>query len=187
MKGVNIFGTNFLKENRYLILVLLISLIIFHQYIVLISLLIFFGVIGLFSFKITRYIPHISVETVTASSVFLGYVYGWKIGLGFGIIAGMYGYIKNSMVKLKPIINVLLMGLCGVIGAIFASLNYSFIVSYMLTFVIRIILNFLVFPLIEPDMFENVLHGLGDPIFNMLITFQFMNLIYIVLSTLNLI
>ena len=74
------------------------------------------------------------------------------------------------------------MGTCGVIAAIFAALNYSFITTYMLTFVVRIVLNNIIFPLVESDMFENMIHGFGDPLFNMLITFQFMNLFYLIIS-----
>jgi hypothetical protein len=90
----------------------------------------------------------------------------------------MYCYALHGFVKLKAIINVLLMGLCGVIAAIFASFHYSFTVAFMLTFVIRLILNNIIFPLVESDMFENMMHSNGDPLFNMLITFQIMNLIY---------
>lgn len=173
---------DYVIKNRTPLLIAAIALVIFHKYIVLISLAILLGMIGLSSFKVSRYVPHISVESVTASSVLLGFLYGWKIGMGFGIVFGLYGYANNSMIKLKSIINSLLMGICGVIASIFAALDYSFLMTYMLTFAIRIALNFMIFPLVEPDMFENTIHGLGDPLFNMMITFQFMNILYGLLS-----
>ena len=168
----------FIKQNKTFLLLAAIALILFNHYIVLIGLIIFFWFLGMISFKVTGMIPHVSVETISASSILLGYIWGWKWGLGFGLIFGLYGYIQISRIKLKSIINVLLMGLGGVLSAIFASLNYSFTIAYMFTFIIRIILNNIIFPLVESDMMENVIHGFGDPIFNMLITFQIMNLIY---------
>ena len=70
------------------------------------------------------------------------------------------------------------MGVCGVLGGLFASMGYSFRVAFIFTFVVRIVLNNIIFPLVESDMFENMMHGFGDPLFNILITGQFMQLFY---------
>ncbi len=168
----------FLKAHHKLLLLSVISLVLFHNYIVFIVLFFIFGLLGIASLKVSTIVPHISIETISASATFIGYVWGWKFGLAFGLLFGFYSIISLSFVKLKTIINVLLMGICGVIAAIFSSLNYPFTVAFMLTFIIRMVLNNIIFPLIEPDMMENLVHGFGDPIFNMLITFQFMNAIY---------
>ena len=135
----------FIKQNKTFLLLAAIALILFNHYIVLIGLIIFFWFLGMISFKVTGMIPHVSVETISASSILLGYIWGWKWGLGFGLIFGLYGYIQISRIKLKSIINVLLMGLGGVLSAIFASLNYSFTIAYMFTFIIRIIMNNIIF------------------------------------------
>jgi len=174
----------FLKAHHKLLLLGVISLILFHNYLVFILLFFIFGIIGMASLKITSIVPHISIETISASAVFIGYVWGWKFGLAFGVLFGFYGYLKLSLIKLKTIINMLLMGICGVVAAIFASLDYSFTTAFMLTFVIRIVLNNIIFPLVEPDMMENLIHSFGDPIFNMLITYQFMNGIYYLIQLL---
>jgi len=172
----------FLKKNTTFLLVGAIALIIFNKYILMIATFILLGTLSLLTIKISRIVPHISIESVSASSILIGYIWGWKFGLGFGLAIGFYGYAKEGLLKLKSIINVLLMGLGGVIASIFFSLSYSFLLAYMLCFVIRLILNNLIFPLVESDVFENMIHGFGDPIFNMLITFQIMNLVYTVLK-----
>ncbi len=176
---------DFVDKYKTFLLLSAIALVVFNKYIVMILLLIVFGILGISSLKVSRLVPHISIETITASSVLLGYAYGWKIALGFGIFFGLYGYTMISMIKLKSIINALLMGLCGVIASIFASMNYSFFAAYMLTFIVRIVLNMLIFPLVEPDQFENMIHGFGDPIFSMLITFQFMNILFNLISLIH--
>jgi len=177
----------FLNKYKTFLLLGAIGLILFHNYldIVLIVLLIFLVILALLSVRVTMMDPHISIETITASSILLGYVWGWKIALGFGLIIGFCAYALNGMLKLKTIINILLMGLCGVVAAIFANLHYSFTIAYMLTFLIRLILNNLIFPLVESDWIENMIHSNGDPLFNVLITFQIMNLIYWLLQILR--
>ncbi|MEM3374607.1 MAG: hypothetical protein QXE31_05295 [Candidatus Woesearchaeota archaeon] len=132
----------------------------------------------MYSIKVSRIVPHISVETVGASSILISYVWGWKFGLAFALIIGFYGYAREGLIKLKSIVNVLLMGVVAVVASIFYSLHYSFFVSYMLSFIVRMVLNAIIFPMIESDMFENMIHGFGDPLFNMFITFHFINLYY---------
>ncbi|MEK6916518.1 MAG: hypothetical protein AABW92_02125 [Nanoarchaeota archaeon] len=172
---------DFVKQNRKLLLFSIISLIIFNKYIIIISLFILFGLLGILSLQVTRLIPHISIETISSSAILIGYVWGWKLGLLFGISFGLYGYMKISLIKLKTIIAALLMGLCGVIAAIFATLNYSFGYAFIFTFIIKMVLNQLIYPLVESNMTENFIHSFGDPLFNMLITFQLMQIIYKIL------
>lgn len=168
----------YVKEHHKILLLAAISLILFNKYIVLITFLILLGILGMMSMKITSIVPHISIETVSASAVLFGFVWDWKIGLIFGLVFGMYGYIKLSIIKLKTILNAVLMGVCGIMGGVFASMGYSFRIAFILTFVVRIVLNNIIFPLVESDMFENLVHGFGDPLFNILITGQFMQLFY---------
>src|SRR3989344_334947 len=174
--------TEFIKQNGKMLLLAVISLIIFNKYIIIIGVFILFGILGIISLQVTRLIPHVSIETISASSILLGYLWGWKLGLAFGVIFGLYGYMKISLIKLKTIIAAMLMGICGVIAAIFASLGYSFASAYLLTFLIKMGLNQIIFPLVESNMTENFIRSFGDPIFNMLITFQLMQLIYTILT-----
>jgi len=175
----------FIKKYQTFLLISAIAMLVFRDYILLISVIVCLALLGLLSIKVSMIVPHISVEAVTASSILLGYLFDWRIGLGFGLVIGMYGYALNGMLKLKSIINVLLMGLCGVIAAIFASFHYSFVVAYMLTFVIKLILNNIIFPMVESDMFENMIHSNGDPLFNMLITYQIIKLIYTLIGIIS--
>lgn len=167
-----------IKEHHKLLLLGVISLIIFHKYVGLIAVAFALGFVGIYSLQITRMMPHLSIETISASATLIGYLWGWKFGFAFGFLIGLYGYIKISLIKLKPIINTILMGTCGIVAHMFSSLDYNFRWAFFLTFAVRMVLNIIIFPLIESDHFENLMHGVGDPIFNMLITVQFMNIIY---------
>ena len=137
-----------------------------------------FTILGTATPRITRFVPHISIETVSASAILFGYVWGWKIGLIFGFGAGMFGTIYNGFLKLTTMVNAMFMGVCGIFGAIFASLGFSFWWAFLLTYIVRANLGFFVFQLIKPDLLENVIHSYGDALFNVLIVSQIMAAIY---------
>jgi hypothetical protein len=168
----------YIKKNYRLLLVVAIALLVFHKYIIIIVLFLLFGFMGMYSLKVTRMVPNISVETITSSSILFGYVWGWKLGLAFGVIFGLYGYTKISFLKLTTIVNALFMGLAGVTASLFASLGYSFWWSFFLSYIIRANLGFFVFSFLQPNVVENVMHSYGDAIFNVLIVYQLMQAIY---------
>jgi hypothetical protein len=76
----------------------------------------------------------------------------------------------------------MLMGLAGVVGAIFASLGFNFTTAFLLTFLVMSNLSFFVFSTISSDMIENLTHAYGDSIFSVIITMQILNIIYIIIQ-----
>lgn len=169
----------FFRKNLKYILLILILIVIFHNYLLIIFLFIFFSIMGVMSLRFSTYVPHISIETISASAVFFGYIWGWKMGLAFGFIAGLAGYIYIGLIKLTTITKSLLMGFAGVIGSIFAALGFKFIPAFLLTFLIMSNLSFFIFSMISSDMIENITHAYGDSIFSVIITMQILNIIYI--------
>ena len=137
-----------------------------------------FTVLGTISLRVTKFVPHISVETITASAILFGFVWGWKIGLIFGLGAGLFGTIYNGFLKLTTMINAILMGFCGLLGAIFGSLGISFWLSFFLTYIIRSNLGFFIFQMVKPDIVENIIHSYGDAVYNVLIVSQLMAAVY---------
>ena len=72
---------NLLKKNITLVLFAAILLVIFNKYLVAIVLIILLSILGFITLQVSRIVPHISIETVTAGSILLGYIYDWKIAL----------------------------------------------------------------------------------------------------------
>ncbi len=173
----NNFIDSFNKNKKYFLIATLV-LLIFHKYIVVILLGIIFTVLGTITVRVTKFVPHISVETISASAILFGFVWGWKAGLIFGVGAGLFAAVYNGFLKLTTIVNSLFMGLCGVLAALFDSLGYNFTVAFLLTFLIRSNLGFFVFQFIKPDFFENMVHSYGDALFNVLIVLQIMRVIF---------
>jgi len=170
--------TKKIQKNFKLYILGLIGLILFRKYIIQIILFLIFGVIGMQSLKVTRMVPHVSVETITASSILFGYVWGWKLGFSFGVCFGIFGYIQVSMLKDTTILNSLFMGFCGILGDLFHSMGMTFVWAFVLAFVIRSNLGFLVYSIIKPDIIENLMHSYGDALFNVLIVMQLMSFIH---------
>lgn len=172
----------FFQKNKT---ILLLGAIVFFlvsmwggvQLILIIALAIPFIILGAISLQVSRMVPHISIETVTGAAIVMGYLFGWRVGLWFGILAGIIGYVKIGLIKLTTIVNALFMGLCGVLAAFFHGFGYSFYLCYLFTFIIRANIGFLVFKQLNPDLFENIMHSYGDGAFNVLITVHLMQLV----------
>jgi hypothetical protein len=167
-----------IKKNKTLFLLAAIIIVIFNKYIILMIALIIFAFLGIFTIKISRMVPHISAETVTASSILIGYLWGWQIGLAFGIIVGFAGYVNASQMNITTIICSLLMGLCGILGSLFHNLGYQFWVAFILAYVIRANLSFFLISMVNPNTFENILHSYVESVFNIVVTMQLLQVVY---------
>jgi hypothetical protein len=172
-----------LRSNLTFIILGLIALIILHTQIVKILLIIMLVTAGWYTMKISRMMPNISIETVTASAILLGYLYGWQIALAFGLIVGISGYIRVSQLMLTTIVASAFMGLCGVLGALFAKLGYAFWIAYLITYGLRAVISFPVYQTINPDLVGNIMHSFVESIFNMVVTINFMIIIYNLIKT----
>lgn len=167
-----------LKKNLKFILLAVILMVIFHKYFLKISLFIGLAIMGVLSQQFSKLVPHISIESVSASAVFFGYVFGWKWGFAFGALVGMAGFIYVGLVKLTTITKSMMMGLSGILGAIFASLGLKFVPAFIICFLISSNLSYFVFSFLNSDKFENLTHAYGDSAFSVIITMQLLNIIY---------
>ena len=167
-----------IREKLNLILFGLILLVVFNKLAVQLVLAIIFTITGIYSLKFGRFIPSVSIETISASAILFGYVWGWKYGLIFGFAAGAFGYISISMINIIAVINIMFMGLCGVWAAMFAALGFSFQKAFILSFVLRAILGFPTFQAIISNPVSNIVHAVGDSIFNIIVLLQLMTFIH---------
>jgi len=176
-----------LKKNFKFIIAGLIAIIIFNKYIILIVLMIVLGYVGLVSMKLAKLVPHIQVETVNASAILIGYAWGWELGFLFGVIVGIVGFVNASQIKLTTIIAALFMGLSGVLAELFFSMGINFFVSFSIIQFIRGVITYPIFSTIGGDPIESAIHSIFDPLFNIFVYSQLMNLIYVLLRGLGVI
>jgi hypothetical protein len=181
MKSSADFAAAIQKNLKY-ILLSVILMIIFRQYVVMILVGLLLAVLGITTLQVSRLVPHISIETISGAAIFMGFVWGWKVGLIYGIGVGLIGYVKISLLKHTTLVNALLMGFCGVLGALFGSLGYQFFTAYLFTYFIRAPLGLLIFAMLNPDIFENFMHSVGDGSFSVLITSQLLQVVYMIIK-----
>ncbi|MBN2422890.1 hypothetical protein JXB41_06700 [Candidatus Woesearchaeota archaeon] len=181
-----IHPVKFLVQNLKILIIIVIILIVFHKYVVRILLCLVLGFIGIKSLEVTRFVPYISIESLTASAILISFLYSWQLAVVFSIIFGTYGYIKISRFNLISITQIMLMCLSSVVSSLLASLDKPFFISYILIFLGKSILSYPIMELVNPNPAKNLTHALGDGFFNMFITVHFMNLIYTLLNFFNL-
>jgi hypothetical protein len=175
-----------LQDNLKFILLGLILVIIFRSYVIRILLFIALGMLGVLTLQMTRFVPDVSFETITAGAVLLGYLYGWKFAAVFALFWGIYGFIKISKLNQISITMILFMLVSAVLADIFAHLGYQFWLTYILTFILRGILSYPVMQLVNPNVLKNVVHAVGDTIFNIAVAIHIFNLLFELLQALNL-
>jgi hypothetical protein len=141
--------------------------------------MILFTPLGLLSVKTTKFIPHLGVETVTSCSFFMGYLFGWPVGLFFGVIIG--GYIWSVAAGLSQFVmaNLFLNGLVAFLGHFFnVTLHWKFALAYTVGMITRNILSYLIVIPLGANPVENVNHFIADMAWNVIVFAQFMFILY---------
>lgn len=169
---------NLFKGNSKLILLAAIGVIIFQKYMVMMVTFIILAFLGIFTIKISRAVPHISIETVTPSAILMGYAFGWKVGLIFGLLVGFIGYVRASQVNLTIIICSLLMGLVGVLADMFKGMGMAFWLAYLIAYFIRANVSYFLISKINSNVVENIMHSYLESLYNMVVVIHFMTLFY---------
>ncbi|MBN2368261.1 hypothetical protein JXC34_04535 [Candidatus Woesearchaeota archaeon] len=173
-----------IKDNLKIVLLAIILLVVFNKHVVMIITMTLLMFIGHFMMKISRIMPHISLETVTPSAILIGYIWGWPAGLAFGIIVGLTGFIKASQLNLTILICSLLMGFVGVLAPLFKSLGMSFAVAYLVSYTIRGLTSFTLMRMIGQSPVENISHSFVESGYNMVVVIHFMMLFYKIITSL---
>ncbi|MBT3463528.1 hypothetical protein HOD20_01865 [archaeon] len=177
--------SKFLEKNLKWILIILIIFIVMHEYIVRIILVLALGIFGVYTLEITRFVPDVSFETVTAASVLFGYLYGWKFATAFALIFGIYGHVKISKMNQISITIILFMVFSAVLADFLAKFGYPFWVVFIGTFVLRAIVSYPVMQLVNPNVLKNMVHAVGDTVFNIAVVIHVFIIIVDVLNALN--
>ena len=173
-----------ISKHYKLILLAVIAMIIFNQWIVFVITVILLTFIGMTSVSFSRIMPHISIETVTPSAILVGYIWGWQFGLAFGLIVGLVSYMNASLINLTTIICSLLMGLVGVLAYLFRDLGFDFIWTFEIVYVIRANLSYFLISRINSNVVENIMHSYVESVYNMVIIINFMTLFYGIINSL---
>ncbi len=125
--------------------------------------------LGIMSIKVTRMMPHSDIETLTSCSFFLGYLFGWPVGVFFGTILGAYIWMTAYSLSQFVLLELFLNGLTAVMAHLFYSFGWEFKTAYFIGMVIRNALYFILGLAIGGDPIENTIHSITAVITNMVL------------------
>ena len=135
--------------------------------------------VGILSIKLTRLLPHSDIETLTSSSFFLGYLFGWPVGAFFGTVLGAYIWMTAYSLSQFVLLELFLNALTALMGYIFnVSLGWNFQLAYFVGMGIRNTLYFILGLAIGGDPIENTIHTVTAVITNMVLLPSVIFLLY---------
>lgn len=146
----------------------------------------FFLPLARYSVKVTAFVPHVTLEQYTSSTIFLAYIYGPAIGALSGLVLGLYGYLSNGISKFLALVNVFVASLVGFMIGTFVKTGFmktwSFSSSFVLGIAIFNLIAFIVFYFVDPDKIQNLTYRSSHLFFNGLISVIFFNLFYMLFN-----
>lgn len=171
--------------NKYLGYAILLGffLIIFRDYALLIIVCAFLSPLGWITLFLSRFVPKVNIETIHASSILLGVIFGPKTAFWWGLLTATAGYVfVISKIKMTTIANSFFMASMGFVSYFIYGWVGDFRITFLLTYVYRAVFGVIIFPMVGSDPVGVVTHSFIDSTFNILITIHFMNFLFNLLS-----
>jgi len=114
----------------------------------------------------SKFVPHVTLETMSIISILSGFLISPEFGFWNGLISAFVVYVLLGIIKLNTLINSVVIGLGGYAGGYIAYLPYDLVTNFAIAIVARAIIGIIVFWKITPDKVEAMAHAVIDPIFN---------------------
>jgi len=175
LKGIRKYLT---LRNLLIAAIFIFIYIMFSDIAEAIFFVVIFVPVGILSIKLTRVLPHMDMETLTTCSFFLGYLYGWPVGVFFGLVLGSYIWMTAFSFSQFVMMSVFLNAVAALLGFMFAGYGWAFPLAYMIGMGIRNALYFGVGWIIGGDPVGNTIHTFTAILTNMILLPQLIYLIY---------
>ena len=174
------------KKNICIVLAALLVILILKEFVAGILLIILFAPLSVMTLRLSRFVPHVSIETNTASSIFMGYLFGPAVGFLYCLSIGGYSYIKNSLLNITFISSLFYACLAAVMAAIFHTMNLPFFWCFFIPNIIRVVVMIPYYMLLA-DPFEVVIHQTTHFLLNILVYYQFYSVLLDILLKVGLV
>ncbi len=128
--------------------------------------------------RYSKMVPHVSIESNTSMSFFMGYVFGPKVALIYGPVVGITCYMANSFVSPSYISAPIIAGLCGALAGLLKQMfGMSFVNAFVIALVVRNIIAIPWFMLFVAPL-ESFTHQTTNLISNLLIYLPLLSAVY---------
>jgi hypothetical protein len=167
--------------NIKVILGLLIFLIIsfmWFKYIAGLVIVAVFAPITFLSVRYSKMVPHISIETNTGMSAFMGYVFGPIIGSIYAIIVGLTCYVGNSFISATYLAIPMLGAFCAVLMGLLSGIGIKFATAFAITIITRTVVAYYLYAILGADPIERLTHQASQMLTNLILYLPLLNSIY---------
>ncbi len=170
-------------RNILLLFLFLVLSMLWFRYVAGLILIVAFIPVTFFTMRYAKLVPHVTIESNTGMSIFMGYLFGNPlIPLIYGPIVGGVCYAMNSVVTPCSMSTVIIAGISGAIAAVLKivfglSFTYAFIASILIRTVIA-------FPwmLLFTDPVEVTSHQVSQLLSNMILYLPLLSALYGLIS-----
>lgn len=133
--------------------------------------------LGILSIKVTRIIPHATLDLLAPCTFFIAYLYGWPAGLFFGVILGAYMWSTAYPLSQFVLLNLFLYAVTAFLAHLLAAYSWKFATAYFIGVGIKNILYFGIGALMGNPL-ENTIHTISSSFTNMVICPPFLLFLY---------
>jgi hypothetical protein len=170
----------YLNSRNILIgLILFFLLMAVGKYVMAIVLTVLFIPLGLFTIRFSKFVPHVNIETITICSIFMGYIYGTKIGVLFALVIGNYCFFKNSQISLSFLAVPALAAAITVVAGVFKANGFDLASTLVFSILIRNIVGLPIYMFfLVPNPPENIIHHTTHTFLNIFIYTPVLTVLY---------
>ncbi|MBD3204122.1 hypothetical protein GF327_07535 [Candidatus Woesearchaeota archaeon] len=141
--------------------------------------MLFFLPLAFYTTRYTRFVEFVTIETHTASTVMMGYIYGSLVGVVSGFCLSTWAYLGNGIAKLRAYLDIFYTIFAGYAAGYLETKGFSFPVAFSLAIIIKnsisLILNHLFF---DPDKLSNLMYRVTHVFLNVFIYSLFFTALY---------
>jgi hypothetical protein len=160
------------------LLIFLIASLMWFKYIAGIVLIAIFAPFTFMTVRYSKLVPHISIESNTGMSAFMGYLYGTGIGSIYALIVGLFCYVANSFVSATYLAIPVLGAMCAAIMSIFAGMGVKFTTAFAITIIIRTVVAYFIYGLLGADPIERLTHQSSQALTNLILYLPLLDAVY---------
>ncbi|MFH0876556.1 MAG: hypothetical protein V1859_11575 [archaeon] len=166
---------------RYILIGIIgfILFLLYTDYFKGLFLMVIFLPLALYTTRITKFIEGVTIETHTASTVLMGFLYGPQIGELCGFILTGWAYIGNGVAKVRAYLDIGYTILAGYIAGWLSLKGLSFGMTFTLAILAKNIFSFLLNHFFfDPDKMSNLTYRISHLFLNVLIYRLFFEVLY---------
>lgn len=134
--------------------------------------------LGYYTTLYGKMIPHITPETMTATAIFAGMLFGSGYAFTLGLLVSVVVYALCGMMKLTTLINSVVIASGGIFAGLIMPFHLSPVMTFSIALGLRSVIGVLAFWNLTSDKLEAMAHAIVDPMFNMFFYMPFFLFIY---------